>query len=49
MRLPYNTNTVTNQKIEMKTGEYLYVDPGSSFHFSFKGKKPVNMILLEIK
>ncbi len=45
----YYTNTVNNQKIEMKAGDYLYVDPGSSFYFSFKGRKPVNMILFEIK
>ncbi|MGZ8517988.1 MAG: hypothetical protein ACXWWD_11585 [Chitinophagaceae bacterium] len=47
--LVYNTTTVNKQKIEMKAGEYLYVDPGSSFYFSFKGQKPVNMILFEIK
>jgi hypothetical protein len=47
--LVYYTNTVTNQKSIMKAGEYLYIDPGSSFYFSFKGNQPVNMILFEIK
>jgi hypothetical protein len=47
--LVYYTNTVTNQKSTMKAGEYLYIDPGSSFYFSFKGNAPVNMILFEIK
>jgi len=45
----FYTNTITNQKTEMKAGEYLYIDPGSSFYFSFKGKEPVNMVLFEIK
>jgi hypothetical protein len=45
----YYTNTQTNQKTEMKAGEYLYIDPGSSFYFSFKGKESVNMVLFEIK
>lgn len=47
--LVYYTNTVTNQKSIMKAGEYLYIDPGSSFYFSFKGNEPVNMILFEVK
>ncbi|MEP7376443.1 MAG: hypothetical protein ABI675_23800 [Chitinophagaceae bacterium] len=47
--LVYYTNTVTNQKSIMKAGEYLYIDPESSFYFSFKGNQPVNMILFEIK
>ncbi len=47
--LVYYTNTVTNQKSVMKAGSYLYIDPGSSFYFSFKGNEPVNMILFEIK
>lgn len=45
----YYTNTLTNQKTEIRAGEYLYIDPGSSFYFSFKGNEPVNMILFEIK
>jgi hypothetical protein len=45
----YYTNTLTNQKTEMNAGGYLYIDPGSSFYFSFKGKEPVNMVLFEIK
>ena len=45
----YYTNTQTNQKTEIRAGEYLYIDPGSSFYFSFKGKEPVNMVLFEIK
>jgi len=47
--LVYYTNTVNDQKIVLKAGEYLYIDPGSSFYLSFKGGKPVNMILFEIK
>ena len=45
----YYTNTATNQKIELKQGEYLYIEPGSSFYFSFKGKENVNMVLFEFK
>jgi hypothetical protein len=45
----YYTNTLTNQKTEIKAGEYLYIDPGTSFYFSFKGKENVNMVLFEIK
>jgi len=45
----YYTNTKTNQKIEIRAGEYLYLDPGSSFYFSFKGNKPVDLVLFEIK
>jgi len=47
--LVYYTNTQTNQKTEIKAGEYLYIDPGSSFYFSFKGNQPVNLVLFEIK
>ena len=47
--LVYYTNTQTNLKTEIKAGEYLYIDPGSSFYFSFKGNQPVNLVLFEIK
>jgi len=47
--LVYYTNSQTNQKREIKAGEYLYIDPGSSFYFSFKGNQPVNLVLFEIK
>ena len=45
----YYTNTITNQKTELKAGEFLYIDPGSSFYFGFKGRENVNMVLFEIK
>lgn len=47
--LVYYTNAQTNQKTEIKAGEYLYIDPGLSFYFSFKGNQPVNLVLFEIK
>ena len=47
--LVYYTNSQNNQKREIKAGEYLYIDPGSSFYFSFKGNLPVNLVLFEIK
>lgn len=39
----------TSKKKEMKAGDYLYIEPGTSFSFSFKGKEKVNMVLFEIK
>lgn len=45
----YYTNTLNNQKREIRAGEYLYIEPGASFYFTFKGKESVNMVLFEIK
>ncbi|HLF44833.1 MAG TPA: hypothetical protein VI548_00300 [Chitinophagaceae bacterium] len=42
-------NTKTNQIKEIKTGEYLYIEPGTSFYFSTKDGREINMVLFEIK
>lgn len=42
-------NTKTNQTLELKTGGYLYIEPGASFYFSFNNKERLNMVLFEIK
>lgn len=39
----------TNQSKEIKAGNYLYIEPGSSFYFTTKGKSKINMVLFEIK
>jgi hypothetical protein len=43
----YETKNKKSTKI--KTGKYLYIKPGSSFYFSTKGDKEINMVLIEIK
>jgi hypothetical protein len=45
----FYTDAATKGKKEMKPGDYLYIEPGTSFSFSFKGKEKVNMVLFEIK
>ncbi len=42
-------NTKTNQTIEIKTGGHLYIEPGTSFYFSFNNREKLNMVLFEIK
>lgn len=42
-------NTKTNQSKEIKTGDYLYIEPGTSFYFSTKDAGEINMVLFEIK
>jgi hypothetical protein len=45
----YYTEAATGKKKEVKAGGYLYIEPGASFSFSFKGKEKLNMVLFEIK
>ena len=45
----YYMDAVTNEKKEIKAGSYLYIDPGASFYFIFKGKEKLNLVLFEIK
>lgn len=42
-------NTKTNQIKKIRTGEYVYIEPGSSFYFSVKRTENINMVLFEIK
>ena len=42
-------NSVTGKKKKIKSGYFLYIEPASSFYFSFKGKEKLNMVLFEIK
>lgn len=34
---------------EITAGDYLYIEPGKSVHFEFKGKGKLNIVLFEIK
>jgi hypothetical protein len=45
----YYVDTNTKRRTAIKPGGHLYIEPGSSFHFSFRGKEKVNMVLFEIK
>jgi quercetin dioxygenase-like cupin family protein len=45
----YYFDIVTQQEKEIKAGGYLYIEPGASFSFSFKGNEKPNMVLFEIK
>lgn len=42
-------DTVTKRSTSIKTGKYVYIEPGSSFYFSATGNREVNMVLFEIK
>ena len=42
-------NTKTKRSNTIKTGKYLYLEPGSSFYFSEKGNEKTNLVLFEIK
>ena len=42
-------NTKINQTKEIKRGEYLYIEPGTSFYFSAKSGGEIKMVLFEIK
>lgn len=42
-------NTKTNQIKEIRTGGYLYIEPGTSFYFSTREAGEINMVLFEIK
>ena len=42
-------DTITKKSSKIKTGKYLYIEPGSSFYFSSNGNKEINLVLFEIK
>jgi quercetin dioxygenase-like cupin family protein len=42
-------DTMNKRSTKIKTGKYLYIEPGSSFYFSAKESKEINMVLFEIK
>ena len=42
-------DTITKKSTKIKTGKYLYIEPGSSFYFSSDGNKEINLVLFEIK
>ena len=42
-------NTINKKSTKIKTGKYLYIEPGSSFYFSSDGNKEINLVLFEIK
>lgn len=42
-------NATTNQTKEIKSGEYCYIEPDTSFYFSAAGSGEINMVLFEIK
>ena len=42
-------DTINRKSSKIKTGKYLYIEPGSSFYFSSDGNKEINLVLFEIK
>ncbi|HRI23422.1 MAG TPA: hypothetical protein PLZ45_02045 [Ferruginibacter sp.] len=42
-------DTKSKKAIKIETGKYLYIEPGSSFYFSTKENKEINLVLFEIK
>ena len=42
-------DTKNKRSTIIKTGKYLYLEPGSSFYFSAKGIGKTNLVLFEIK
>lgn len=42
-------DTGKNASINIKTGKYLYIEPGASFYFTAEEKKEINLVLFEIK
>ena len=42
-------NAKGKKQSEIKTGKYLYIEPGSSFYFSAIGNEEINLVLFEIK
>lgn len=38
-----------NESKEIKTGKYLYIPAGSTFYFTARGTKSINLVLFEIK
>ena len=45
----YYMDKSKKRKTAIKPGRYLYISPGESFYFSFRGNEKVNMVLFEIK
>ena len=42
-------DALNKESIKIKTGKYLYIEPGSSFYFSAIGNEEINLVLFEIK
>jgi hypothetical protein len=45
----YYEDIFTKRVTTISAGGYLFIEPGTSFCFKFKGKEKVNMIIFEIK
>jgi len=42
-------NATTDQNSEIKTGQYLFIEPGTSFSFKISRKQPATIVLFELK
>ena len=42
-------DTINKKSTKIKTGKYLYIEPGASFYFSATENKQINLVLFEIK
>ena len=42
-------DTKNKKSTNIKTGKYLYIEPGSSFYFSAKENERINLVVVEIK
>jgi hypothetical protein len=45
----YYMDAATGKKTQIKSGGYLYIEPGTAFSLSFEGNEEVNMVVFEIK
>jgi quercetin dioxygenase-like cupin family protein len=45
----YYVDASTGKKTQIKSGGYLYIEPGAAFSLSFEGNEEVNMVVFEIK
>jgi len=45
----YYVDAATGKKTQIKSGGYLYIEPGAAFSLSFEGNEEVNMVVFEIK
>jgi len=45
----YYVDAATGKKTQIKSGGYLYFEPGAAFALSFEGNEEVNMVVFEIK
>jgi len=45
----YYVDAGTGKKTQIKSGGYLYIEPGAVFSLSFEGNEEVNMVVFEIK